>query len=497
MMLRLEHIDTDLLNKQIEEAFHSEYRLGYHLEPVVGYMGAPCGFCYINGLYHLFYEWKPSINEESVTYLYHVTSEDLVEFQNEGIKVRPDNLYDSHNIYGGSLTVIDDVLMLFYTGEQEKNGKHHTYQLAGVMDTDFKIKKLPAPVVRDIHAKYNKYFRNPYVYMRNNEVNMILGTMSDREFGRAVMYRGKNLESLTFLGEINTGYDMFGYFFESPELFTLDDAEVFIINPRGLDKFKNNFWNIYQSGYMVNDFEYSSLFVDHDDFHEFDYGFDFYRPVTTLDKDNNRVLIASMAAHESEYPTEKNGFKNALTLPRILNVVDDRVIQTPHPNLQKLRGEEITALGYFDQHPKRITDFYGEQYELNIEIKEHTAEEISFVLRKSRREETLIQYNAKEQIVILDRTFSGESINEVDGTTRTVELLRPLQNLKIFMDKTSIEIFLNNGEHTMTARIFPSEDATGMEFMTEYGNCLVEMTYYKLKNIFDSQITINRKNYKI
>lgn len=493
MMRRLEHIDTDILDKQIEEAIYSEYRLKYHLEPVVGCMGAPCGFFYINGLYHLFYEWKPSINEDSVTYLYHVTSEDLVEFHNEGIKVRPDNLYDNHNIYGGSLAVVDDVLMLFYTGEQEKKGEYHTYQLAGIMDTDFKIKKLPAPVVRNIHPNYNKYFRNPYVFTENDEVNILLGTMNESEFGRAVMYRGKDLESLALLGEINTGYDMFGYFFEAPELFQLDEVEVLIINPRGLDKYKNNFWNVYQSGYMINDFEYRSLFVDHDNFYEFDNGFDFYRPVTTLDKDNNRVLIASMAAHESEYPTEKNGFKNALTLPRVLNVVEDRIIQTPHPNLKKLRGEEITALGYFDQHPKRIMDFYGEQYELNIEIKEHTAEEILFVLRKSRREETLIKYNAKEQTVILDRTFSGEYISEVDGTTRTVELLKPLQNLRIYMDKTSIEIFLNNGEHTMTARIFPSEDATGVEFMTEHGDCLVEMAYYSLKNIYDSRVFSNRK----
>ena len=316
--------------------------------------------------------------------------------------------------------------------------------------------------------------------------------MNESEFGRAVMYRGESVESLNLLGELNTGYDMFGYFWESPEIFPIDDAAVMILNPRGLDKYKNNFWNIYQSGYMVNDFEYNSLFVDHDDFHEFDNGFDFYRPITTLDKNNNRIMIASMSAHESEYPTEKDGFKNALTIPRVLTIKEDRVIQTPHPDLKKLRGEKITALGYFDQYPKKIQDFYGSQFELCIELKELTTNEISFVLRKSRREETVIKYNVENQTVILDRTFSGEPINEVDGTTRTVELLRPLENLTVFMDRTSIEVFLNDGEHTMTARIFPSEESVGVELMTENGDCLVEMTYYKLSSIMEAPVITSR-----
>ena len=203
-------------------------------------------------------------------------------------------------------------------------------------------------------------------------------------------------------------------------------------------------------------------------------------------------MIASMSAHESEYPTEKDGFKNALTIPRVLTIKEDRVIQTPHPNLKKLRGEKITALGYFDQYPKKIQDFYGSQYELCIELKELTTNEISFVLRKSRREETVIKYNVENQTVILDRTFSGEPINEVDGTTRMVELLRPLENLTIFMDRTSIEVFLNDGEHTMTARIFPSEEAVGVELMTENGDCLVEMTYYKLSSIMEAPVITSR-----
>lgn len=491
-MGRIEDFDSFETEEMIKTTMTSKWRLNYHIQPVMGKLGAPCGFFYINGLYHLFYEWAPSVADEE-KYLYHVTSEDLVHFNNEGIKVRPDDLYDKYNLYGGSLSLINNELTLFFTGEQEKNDGIHTYQLAGTVDTDFNVKKFSKPILREIEPGYNTYFRNPYVFSCDGEINMIIGTMNSDEFGRIIMYRGKSLNDLNFVGEINTGYDMFGYFWESPELFHLDDAEVLIINPRGLDKYKDLFWNIYQSGYMINDFEYGSLFVNHDDYREFDSGFDFYRPVTTTDKDGRRVLIAWMSAHESKYPTEIDGWKNALTLPRVLNVSNDSLIQTPHPNLKSLRKEKLTAMGYFNEHRKQLTDFYGSSYELNIDIRENNARELNFMLRKSNREETIIHYNTDENRVTLDRTFSGALISNVDGTKRSKVLNRPLEHLQIFMDESSIEIFINGGEHTMTARIFPREESVGVEVMTEDGDCFVEMTHYKLGKFKQNPILTSRK----
>ncbi|OFS61857.1 sucrose-6-phosphate hydrolase [Nosocomiicoccus sp. HMSC09A07] len=492
-MKRIEDYNREQIETAIESSMMSKWRLNYHVQPVMGILGAPCGFFYINGLYHIFYEWEPATNEESATYLYHVTSENLIHFNNEGIKLRPDDLYDKDNLYGGNLTLINNELTLFFTGEQQKSDGVHTYQRAGVIDTDFKIKKYPAPILREVEPGYKQYFRNPYVFTHDGEINMMIGTMNDEEFGRIIMYRGKSLEDLKFLGEVNTGYDMFGYFWESPELFTLDDAEVLMFNPRGLDKFKHHFWNIYQSGYVINDFEYGSLFVNHDDYREFDGGFDFYRPVTTLDSEGRRVLIAWMSAEESKYPTEIEGYKNALTIPRVLTVNGDRLIQTPHPHLKELRRNELKAIGYFNEHRKPLTDFYGDSYELIIDIKENNARELFFLLRKSNREETIVSYNSEEQKITLDRTFSGALISGVDGTTRSIELTRPLERLQIFMDRSSIEIFINDGEHTLTARIFPREESIGVEVMAEDGDCYVEMTHYTLKGFKEDPVISQRK----
>ena len=215
--------------------------------------------------------------------------------------------------------------------------------------------------------------------------------------------------------------------------------------------------------------------------------------MTTLDSEGRRVLIAWMSAEESKYPTEIEGYKNALTIPRVLTVNGDRLIQTPHPHLKDLRRNELKAIGYFNEHRKPLTDFYGDSYELIIDIKENNARELFFLLRKSNREETIVSYNSEEQKITLDRTFSGALISGVDGTTRSIELTRPLERLQIFMDRSSIEIFINDGEHTLTARIFPREESIGVEVMAEDGDCYVEMTHYTLKGFKEDPVISQRK----
>ena len=47
-------------------------------------------------------------------------------------------------------------------------------------------------------------------------------------------------------------------------------------------------------------------------------------------------------------------------------------------------------------------------------------------------------------------------INENQGITRTIEIYN-LDIVDIFIDNSSIEIFINNGVYTMTSRVFPIE----------------------------------------
>ncbi|CAM4307399.1 glycoside hydrolase family 32 protein [Jeotgalicoccus halotolerans] len=479
-----EEISRAEIDDLIQAADDSKWKQVYHVQPPFGFLGAPTGFNYINGIYHLFYEWSPdsSLTETPDSkYIYHATSKDLVTFRSEGVKVRPDSLYDSANIFGGSLSKVFNEICYFYTGERLKSDELITAQLGGYMNTDGKIQKYASPLVRNNASGYTEYFRNPYVTVIDREVVMFIGTMNREEFGRVLIYRGPSVENLKFDGELDTGYKVFGHLWEQPEFFDLDMDSVFIFNVRGLDKFDTHFWNIYQSGYMVGDFERRGNYFIHDEFYEFDGGFDFYRPATAVDEDGNRVLIAWMAAEESAYPLAAEGTLNAMTIPRILSVDEDRIRQLPHPNLEKMRGEAITAEGYFREYPTKLTAFYGEVYELIIDILENNASTLHIYMRKNTRHETKLVYDSEQRILTLDRTFSGEEIQNVDGLKRRIKLEENLQNLRIYMDRSSIEVFINDGKYTMTARIFPSDKAEGLEMVTEFGDCRVQLTQYSLE----------------
>lgn len=483
MPKRFEDLSRADIENLMNTAGESKWKEVYHVQPPFGFLGAPTGFNYVNGVYHILYEWSPDSGltmTPDYKYIYHVTSKDMVTFRNEGVKVKPDSLYDDESIFGGSLSKISNEVSYFYTGERLKGDGLITSQLGSYMNTDGKIQKYPAPLVRNLTPNYVEYLRNPYVTVQDREVVMFLGTMNDEEFGRVVIYRGNSVDELTFDGELDTGYKAFGYLWEQPEFFNLDMDSVFIFNAKGLDKFDTHFWNIYQSGYMIGDFERTGNFFNHDAFYEFDAGFDFYRPVTTLDEAGNRVLMAWMSAEESSYPSAADKTVNTLTIPRVLTIDEDRIRQLPHPNLEILRGEMITAEGYFKEYPTKLTDFYGEVYELIIDVLDNNASILDIYLRKNSRHETRLIYNSDERLFTLDRTFSGEEIENVDGTTRSVVLEEELQNVRVFMDTSSIEVFINDGKYTMTARIFPSAGAEGVELVTEFGDCHVQLTQYPL-----------------
>ncbi|MGN4158071.1 sucrose-6-phosphate hydrolase, partial [Staphylococcus auricularis] len=97
------------------------------------------------------------------------------------------------------------------------------------------------------------------------------------------------------------------------------------------------FKNIYQSGYLVGQFDIDLHVMQHGDFTELDAGFDFYAPQTFEGKDGVRILIGWMGLPDTEYPTDEEGWAHCLTIPRELSVDNGILKQRPLKALQHLR----------------------------------------------------------------------------------------------------------------------------------------------------------------
>ncbi|SUJ90477.1 sucrose-6-phosphate hydrolase [Staphylococcus aureus] len=86
---------------------------------------------------------------------------------------------------------------------------------------------------------------------------------------------------------------------ECPDYFNVDNQDVILICPQGIEPKCDQFNNIYQSGYILGKFDIEKLTYEHENFVELDNGFDFYAPQTFLDEKGRRVLIGWMGLPES------------------------------------------------------------------------------------------------------------------------------------------------------------------------------------------------------
>lgn len=448
------------------------WRQSYHIQPVTGLLNDPNGFSYYNGYYHLFYQWFPLGTEHGMKYWYHTRSRNLVDWENIGIAIEPGGRYDSHGAYSGSAVEKDGRLNMIYTGNtRDENWIRHPYQCLAVMDEENVVTKYEQPVIREVPSGYTEHFRDPKVWQRGDAYYCVIGAQRTDKTGCTVLYRSVDLKQWQFLGEINTRYPALGYMWECPDYIELDGQGVLIFSPQGIQAEENLYQNIYQSGYLMGQpLNLETRAFAHGDFQELDRGFDFYAPQTMLSPDGRRILVAWMGLPDLAYPTDDSGWAHCLTIPRQLSIQDNKLIQQPVAEMEQLRREKqgISAKVRLDDECKAVAHFHGVTYELECEIQLKGAERIGIEFRASATEKTVIQYNRLQHKLILDRSQSGAALSEANGTIRQCTLKADVIQLRMFVDSSSVELFVNNGQEVFTSRIFPSCDSTDIRFFA-YG----------------------------
>ena len=126
---------TDYLEKLKQTTNDSTWRLAFHIQPVTGLLNDPNGFSYFNGKWHVFYQSYPLGPVHGIKSWYHLTSENLVDWQDEGLAILPDSPYDSHGVYSGSALAVGDRLFLAYTGNvRDQDWQRRSFQLGAWVD---------------------------------------------------------------------------------------------------------------------------------------------------------------------------------------------------------------------------------------------------------------------------------------------------------------------------------------------------------------------------
>lgn len=480
-------------NKKINE----KYRHKYHLMPEYGWMNDPNGFSYFNNQYHLFYQHYPYDTVWGPMHWGHAISLDLIKWSNKGIALKPGEEYDKNGVFSGCGIQVGDEHWLYYTG-------HVDSELDNLYDENFKKKQtfdnqLSTSYIRQVQClaksvdgiNYVKYdnnpvittqqipegiriedFRDPKVWRYNDKYYMIVGAKSTELIGCVIFYVSNDGLKWEYLNQYTLG-NGYGTVWECPDLFTLDGKHILIFSPQEKPRVGNSYENVHSTMALIGSFNHSTGEFILENEQELDQGFDFYAPQSIMTKDEKRVVIAWMNMWEIKYPLHEldHGWNGSMTLPRELSLKDGKIIQKPYYMIEKYKQNKVEYKNFEINGEYQNENLYGicEQIDIEFEMKNSNMLIIDFF--KGKDEKLSLIFNKQRNEMILDRRNSAyviESVATKNDFTRSqsIDLLNPV-NLSIFLDVSSIEIFVNNGEYVFTSLFFSKEAGEKISFNSD------------------------------
>ncbi|WP_274361928.1 glycoside hydrolase family 32 protein [Paenibacillus thermotolerans] len=469
---------------------NERYRLAYHVMPPAGWMNDPNGLVYYNGEYHAFYQHYPFRPNHGPMYWGHVRSSDLVHWEHLPVALAPSEPYDlgasgGYGCWSGS-AVCDDggKLVLIYTGHVDGRMPEEAQCLAYSEDGVHFEKYAGNPVVSGPPEEGCFGFRDPKVWKRGDTWFMVVGSGKDG-LGRGLLYKSGNLRDWSYAGVAAESDGTRGNMWECPDLFPLgeNDEHTLIISPMNMDGAKNY--------YISGSFDYESGKLDEIYADRLDYGFDFYAPQTFADGRGRRILIAWMNIWGARMPEQEDGWMGALTVPRELTRASDGSVRMqPVEELKALRSVRY-ALGSQTIGADRITPLPGIRGDVLeivavFDLKDADAREFGLRLRCSSDGDqyTEIRYTVAGRKLSVDRERAGHGDGGISEAVVEPSADGALK-LHLFLDRSSVELFANDGVRTITNRIYPDPDSLGVQLFSRGGEArLISLDAWELKPIW-------------
>ena len=460
--------DPQEVRELYDRIIKSGYRQTYHIQSVTGLLNDPNGFVWFDNNWHLFYQWCPWGAVHGLKYWYHVVSKDLITWKNLGVCLMPDEIYgyDNKGVYSGSAMPIGDKLYLYYSGNnRDKDYIRHSYTCIAKLGSDGWPEKYPLPLFGP-HPDYTENQRDPKIIVMPDEETyyIILGAQTKDDRGCIIVYKSESLlHGWTFAGKLKVpGFENFGGMWECPSIEHIGGKDVLMFCPQHI-KLPGRGEGTNHNGYIIGHMDWDSLTFNPDGrFHVLDFGFDSYAAAcaNNIVDEDKAILIAWMGLPAATYPTDEEEWAGCLTLPRELTIRGRRLIQKPLPELKKLRDEKIDI-----QQNAAGCIKLPEAVEVVMDIRPGNLELDMFTDETGQGGLTVI-YSDTDKEITVDRSKMKLRFNEADGEVRTRPLEDGLSNLRIFIDRSSVEIFVNDGDAVFTSRVFPTDKEHFMKVKT-------------------------------
>ncbi|MBL7749717.1 MAG: glycoside hydrolase family 32 protein [Chitinophagaceae bacterium] len=458
-----------------QNVFYKEpYRPQYHFTPAIHWMNDPNGLVYHKGEYHLFYQFNPFGNKWGHMSWGHAVSSDLIRWQHLPLAIPEEKdtmifsgscVVDEHNSSGFATQPGQVPMVAIYTAHIE--GKNQSQHIAYSLDDGRTWTKYNANPVLDLGKKD---FRDPKVFWYKPQQKWVMAVVLPIE-KQAQFYSSKDLKQWQLMSSFGPAGDTTGIW-ECPDLF-----EVPVKDEPGKTK-----WVL-----MHSPAPYMQYFIGEFDGYTFtnsnptgkiyrpDYGPDYYAAIVYNNLPTGQKPVSIGWVNNWNYAQDipTTPWKSAMSLPRELSVkkINNEwiLLQEPVEAINTLvksffsygSKKEVSGPSLLAQKGQTI------DLELKWRVVPGSQSGVRLAWGGGGTKYIEVGYDEARRLLYIDRSKAGETgFNPAFGKQSRYET--PLESidgkmkLRIFFDKSIVEVFANDGQAVMTAQLFPDEEQDGI-----------------------------------
>ncbi|MBC9796120.1 glycoside hydrolase family 32 protein [Sinomicrobium weinanense] len=461
------------------------YRPNFHFTPKEKWMNDPNGMFYYNGYYHLFFQHYPDSTVWGPMHWGHAVSTDLLNWKELPIALYPGEegyifsgsaVVDHENTSGLSTNDAPPVVAMYTIHDPEKEDKDQvdveTQGIAYSTDegmTWTKYRDNPViqnPGIRD--------FRDPKV-VRDTIRNQWIMVLAAQD--RAKFYRSDNLKDWEFLSDFGVNTGAHGGVWECPDFFPLTaggTGETKWVLLQSLNPGGPNSGSATQ--YFIGDFDGTTFTLDPEFEVELnkrkafwiDYGKDNYAGVTWSGipgSDGRKLFIGWMSNWEYAQEVPTTAWRSAMTLPRELQLVKSgtayQLVSQPIRELKDFRAKAIKKQNIALDAPFVYRSEKGpalSSTEIKLTLEGLGDSTYRFELYNTGGDTLSFGLNNAKKEFFMDRRKAGQTDFSEKFAAKISTAPRfssaDTLDMHIILDKTSAEVFYDNGTTVMTEVFF-------------------------------------------
>ncbi|NNC49715.1 MAG: glycoside hydrolase family 32 protein [Flaviramulus sp.] len=464
----------------------SLYRPNFHFTPKANWMNDPNGMFYLNGAYHLYFQYYPDGNVWGPMHWGHAISKDMITWEEQPIALYPDELgmifsgsavVDKNNTTGfgkdGNVPIV--AIYTYHNMQGEKDGKidFQTQAIAYSLDEGMTWTKYEAnPVISNPGIKD---FRDPKVIWDDSSSKWIMSLAAGKKI---MFYSSLNLIDWTFESEFGNGIGAQNGVWECPDLFpiTIEGTEdtkwvlLVSINPDGPNGGS-------ATQYFIGDFDGKTFVLDESFSKQLqqqkavwiDYGRDNYAGVTWSnipESDGRKLFIGWMSNWDYARDVPTYTWRSSMTVARELKLkkhftnfcLQSLPVKELFDYADKSIVEDSLSINNFNEL-LNMSKINLANSNIQFELKNLKEEIYKFLFFNEVGDTLKLGLDNKTNEFFINRKKSGE-VNFSEKFADTISIAKITNSLnelsvQILLDKTSVEVFYNEGEIVMTELFFP------------------------------------------